>query len=205
MNFIRRMTAFLSITCGFICFLSCGKDPVKSENPISAADYFPIIQGAKYTYRVRPISSDSSNGKSAVNVIVTVNGTKKMGDPGSQKKDFDCFKNGDISYIFHIDTSEACYRIEGSIVYQGFEAYEIPIFNFSENAQQYHTVQCHESKMEGKKPITVPAGTFNDCILIVVRYCADHDIDREYYFARGIGLIKVIDAFYESELVSYQF
>ncbi len=217
----KLFTLILIFLISFIagCITDSGGDSDSEKNngdlgdeTFVAEEYFPISDIESLTFENTEVWSDGS--KKTYTHTLTISGTQSING-----KTFvvlsDPYENQD--YYFRIENNMVyMYDSEEKMEYiwMDFNAKEGDIWNISEYSEQYEGGSVsisHKGKFFGTESVTVPSGTFNNCIISQLTYQSinsksggdlESKVDTQtIWFAKGVGPVKVVDSEQENGVV----
>ena len=187
----------------FGCVFDKDDDEDDTGTSINAEDYIPLKQGNTWTW-----NNTDNNGVSSTSLEVMTGTTTIDG------KTYWIINDSDVETIY--------VRIENNIIYVYIDVEpfnrEVPLFDFNKSpgdtwitftdskTEQGHSYSLNQTgKYIGLKDVTVPAGSFSDCVVFEITtnseystivdnntYTTTHTEISTMYFAKGVGTVKDI-------------
>jgi hypothetical protein len=162
-------------------FISC--DSVTDSNK-KDENYFPVKVTNSWTYYSL---HDSLTSAKIISKKIVIN-----------SKDYYIYTNTSGDYAG--DTI----RIENNRVYRWFNNSEILWFDFdSENNHKYNFLDYNVTVTRNLS-VKCKAGTFNNCIGFYFDMPYAVDEEHEYFFAKGVGIVRINSAWFDFYLDDYK-
>ncbi len=207
MGAIKTVIVVLLLTM----FFSCGKD---STGPSTPADYLPLAVGNQWNYSMtgymKTADRDSLPITGAKVMTVTGQTTHSSGLDLYALKDSTCvviptrdtsFVRVSTVYIFKADSE---YRIyDDTLTAKYGIAMKIPVV-LGDSWVNDPDEPAHTTKVTSvTSNVTVPAGSYSDCVCISEMNADEPREVYEMYFSRGNGVVEIISKSVDSGGIMY--
>jgi len=184
--------------------LSCGGDGDSGVTTYKTAEYFPLGQGDTWTYREKDgsLSTYTISGTETIDGVVAVKRMEQDGDYilfTSDSNGLKMYKNYDIN---ELGWNQLIYKppiniLPGEISVGTKQTFNSTVYYTDSKGASKTGTTSWDATVEGVEDITVPAGTFKDCLKVkITRNLTSSDGKHQEnsvstpWLAKGVGVVK---------------